>query len=122
MTTSYGELVVQNCEFTGNRFGPYSDHDNSVRIESTTITGQTDWGAVVIGPRASLVTAGPVFAQFINTTIQDNQNGVRLGNITQPEVTFSNTVIRNSRAWGLGLYDSVVTLDANTPAAWPLQE
>ena len=59
VTTSYGELVVQNCEFTGNRFGPYSDHDNSVRIESTTITGQTDWGAVVIGPRASLETAGP---------------------------------------------------------------
>ena len=66
---------------------------------------------MIIGPRASLATAGPVFAQLVNTTIQDNQNGVRLGNITPPEVTFSDTVIRNSRAWALGLYDSVVTLE-----------
>lgn len=121
VATSFGELVVQNCEFTGNRFGPYSDHDDALRIENSTINGQSDWAAVVIGPRSSLQTPGPTFARLINTTIDDNQNGVRLGNITQTEVAFSETVIRNSRAWALGLYDSVVTLDANTPQAWPLQ-
>lgn len=124
--TNFGEVTVRNCSFKGAGSGFYSNYNKSFVAENTQFSNNTgNWGlsytsnGTYYDGTSWVSTTGT--DQVTNCVIENNRNGLYLGNVRDNRVLFVNSPIRNNVGSGLYAEGGELAFNASTVGSqWQL--